>query len=180
MSLLDSILQNNGGVTRQIGAQLGLDDQQASAALSALVPALAAGLHRNAQSADGLSGLMGALAGGGHQDYLQDPSRIGSTEGINDGNKILGHILGSKDASRAVAAQAASQTGVSADVLKKMLPMVATVVMGALASRSGRTSSIGGGSSPFSGGDLLSTLSATMGSGGGAAILNSLGKLFGR
>ena len=54
-------------------------------------------------------------------------------ETVADGNGILGHILGSKDASRAVAAQAAAQTGIGADVLKKLLPIAATLVMGSLA-----------------------------------------------
>jgi hypothetical protein len=47
-----------------------------------------------------------------------------------DGNGILGHILGSKDVSRQVAAQASARTGIGADVLKKMLPLVATLAMG--------------------------------------------------
>ena len=52
---------------------------------------------------------------------------------MNDGNAILGHILGSRDVSRAVATNASSATGIGPDVLKKMLPVVATLAMGALA-----------------------------------------------
>ena len=53
-------------------------------------------------------------------------------ESINDGNGILGHILGSKAVSRQVAQQTSERTGIGADVLKKMLPMVATLAMGVL------------------------------------------------
>ena len=49
-----------------------------------------------------------------------------------DGSSILGHVFGSKDVSRAVAGRAAEQTGIGADVLKKMLPVVATMVMAGL------------------------------------------------
>jgi hypothetical protein len=42
----------------------------------------------------------------------------------------LGHILGSKDVSRQVAAQASTRTGISELVLKQMLPAVATLAMG--------------------------------------------------
>ena len=48
------------------------------------------------------------------------------------GNGILGHILGSKDASRNVAAHAAQASGVDASIIKKMLPVVAAMAMGAL------------------------------------------------
>lgn len=51
---------------------------------------------------------------------------------IADGNNILGHLFGSKDVSRAVAGQAATKTGLGADVLKKLLPLVATMAMGSL------------------------------------------------
>jgi hypothetical protein len=97
------------------------------------MPALAAGLSRNAAQPGGLEGLIGALAGGAHERYLDDPSAMTGTGAVRDGNGILGHILGSKDVSRQVAARASAQTGIGADVLKQMLPLVATLAMGALA-----------------------------------------------
>jgi len=45
---------------------------------------------------------------------------------VQDGNGILGHIFGSKDVSREVAARASAQSGVGADVLKKLLPIGAS------------------------------------------------------
>ena len=42
------------------------------------------------------------------------------------------HLLGSKDVSRQVAHQANTQTGVGAVILKRILPVVATMVMGVL------------------------------------------------
>jgi hypothetical protein len=79
---------------------------------------------------------MAALAGGSHQRYFDDPASLTQAATIDDGNGILGHILGSKDVSRQVAAQASARTGIGADVLKQMLPMVATLAMGALAKQS--------------------------------------------
>ena len=49
-----------------------------------------------------------------------------------DGNAILGHLFGSKDVSRAVASHASQKTGIGSDVLKKLLPLVATMAMGSL------------------------------------------------
>ena len=133
MNIIDSILNaNNGSAVRQLASQMGIDEGQAASALLALVPALSAGLQRNAQTPDGLSGLLGALTSGNHQRYIDDPGVLGDAGSVTDGNGILGHVLGSKDVSRQVAAQAGAQTGLGPEVMKRMLPLVATLVMGAM------------------------------------------------
>jgi hypothetical protein len=52
--------------------------------------------------------------------------------GMADGNGILGHLFGSKDLSRAVAAQAAQATGIGQQVLQQMLPAIAAMIMGGM------------------------------------------------
>jgi hypothetical protein len=52
--------------------------------------------------------------------------------GIEEGNGILGHLFGSKEVSRAVAAQAAQATGIGQEILKQMLPVIASTMMGGL------------------------------------------------
>ena len=48
MILLESILRaQDGASVQRLGAQFGLDADQTTSALSALVPAIAAGLQRN-------------------------------------------------------------------------------------------------------------------------------------
>jgi hypothetical protein len=136
MNLLESILGASGGnVLSALAGNLGLQPDQAQSALASLVPALAAGVKRNASTPQGLESLLGALQRGGHQQYVDDPSTLARPETIQDGNGILGHIFGSKEVSRQVAQQASSKTGVGVDVLKKMLPMVAGLVMAQLAKR---------------------------------------------
>jgi hypothetical protein len=133
MDLLNMILnQGNGRAVRQLASNFGLNEDQAASALSDLVPALGKGLARNASSQGGLDSLLGALAGGQHQRYLEDPSVLNRDESIQDGNGILGHILGSKDMSRQLAQRTSERTGIGTGILKKMLPMVATLAMGAL------------------------------------------------
>ena len=134
MNLLDAIMNSHqGAAVQQAGASVGLGPGQTATALAALVPALADGFKRNAGSVDGLAGLIGALANGQHQRYLDTPAILTQPGAIPEGNGILGHVLGSRDASRQVATQAAAQTGISAEVLKRLLPLAATLVMGALA-----------------------------------------------
>ncbi len=133
MDLLNMILnQGNGQAVRQIAGNFGLNESQALAAISNLLPVLSQGLARNASSQGGLDSLLGALSGGTHQRYLEDPSILNQEDSINDGNGILGHILGSKEVSRQLAQKTSERTGIGTDILKKMLPMVATLAMGAL------------------------------------------------
>ena len=183
MNILESIMSaGNGAALRQIGSQVGLNDAQTTAALSALVPALSAGVRHNAQTPDGLSGLIGALTGGNHQRYVDDPAVLGQPESVADGNGILGHILGSKDVSRRVAAEAGAQTGLSPDVKKRMLPLVATLVMGAMsrqATAGGTPLSTGAGA-----GGLLEMLGGALDSNKDGSALDDitgmLGRAFGR
>ncbi len=163
MSLLETILKSQGGaVAGQLAKQFGLDANQASSVLGQLVPALSAGVKRNAQQSSGLDGLIGALSKGNHAQYLEEPTRIGQQDTVTDGNKILGHLFGSKEVSRQVASHASQQTGVSSDILKKMLPVVATMVMGGLSKQSNSGGGalaglLGGASKQQSGGQSLLT-----------------------
>jgi len=134
MDITDLILQNLGpeGLAH-IGAQVGLDPDQTQNAIEALAPALAAGVRRNTASPDGLAGLLAALAQGNHAQYVEQPRAVEFSAVKNEGDAILGHVFGSKDVSRAVALQAAGSTGVPDSILKKLLPIIAPMVMGAIA-----------------------------------------------
>ena len=133
MGILDSILGADGGQSVQAMAkQFGLSDAQVNSAMQQLVPALKAGVKKNTGSGDGMQSLMAALQGGTHQRYLQNASAVGDPTTVSDGNAILGHLLGSKDVSRAVADKASQETGIGSDVLRQMLPVAASMFMGAL------------------------------------------------
>ena len=143
MNILDAIVNaQDGAAVQQLGSQVGLAPDQATAALSALMPALAGGFQRNIQSQGGLESLKAALSTGNHSQYIDNPASLADPSAVTDGNGILGHLLGSKDASREVATRAAAQTGLSADVLKRMLPLAATLMMGALSKQSGHGSAV--------------------------------------
>ena len=102
-----------------------------------------------------MESLLGALNRGNHSQYLENPELLGQQATTEDGNSILGHIFGSKDVSRAVAGRAAEQTGIGADILKQMLPVVATMVMGGLSKQNAVAPS---DQSPGAGGGILSAL----------------------
>jgi hypothetical protein len=179
MDLLQSVLSaQDGAAVSKLGRTFGLDQGQTAAAVGQLLPALAAGLSRNTTQPGGLEGLMAALAGGSHQRYLDDPSTLTDESAIEDGNGILGHILGSKDVSRQVAAQASARTGIAADVLKKMLPLVATLAMGALSRQASRPN-VGGPPAPGQAG-VLGMLAPLLDSNRDGSVADDVMGMFGK
>ncbi|MCB1865655.1 MAG: DUF937 domain-containing protein [Chromatiales bacterium] len=185
MGILDTLIKAQGGdLLNRIGGQVGLDPARAQQAAEALVPALSKGLRRNAENSGGLDALLGAIRNGGHERYLEDARAFDRKETVQDGNGILGHIFGSKDVSRAVASQAASNTGIDAGILKKMLPMLAAAAMGALGKQSGASGPLDGllgGQSKQGGGGLLTSFLDADGDGSIADdLLGMAGKFFGR
>jgi len=176
MNLLDMIMSaQNGAAIEQAGAQAGLDKSQAQSAVMALLPAISSALKNNTRTPQGLGGLLGALQGGNHDQYIENPQMLGRPETVQDGNAILGHLFGSKDVSRAVASHASQKSGIGADLLKKMLPLVATMAMGSLSkqTRGGTMKSalaglamqhlMGGGQAPQQGGGIGGLLGALTG-----------------
>ncbi|TIW54414.1 MAG: DUF937 domain-containing protein, partial [Mesorhizobium sp.] len=132
-SLFDIFAQaQNGAGMQALAQQFGLSMQQTQAAVEALLPAFSQGLQRNTADPYGLGAFMTAMASGQHAKYFEDATRAFSPQGINEGNGILGHLFGSKELSRAVAAQAAQATGLSQQVLQQMLPAMASMMMGGL------------------------------------------------
>ena len=181
MNILEAVLNAQGGSAAGVAGQaVGLTQDQTGSALAAIVPALASGLQRNASLPGGLESLLGALTNGGHSRYVDDPSALRGQDAVSDGNAILGHILGSKDVSRSVASQAAAQTGLGEDVLKQLLPMAATLVMGALAKQQ-----VGAGAAAAGapGGGLLGMLTPMLDQNRDGSmvddVLGQVGKIFG-
>ena len=180
MNILDAIVNaQDGAAVRQLGSQVGLAPDQTTAALSALVPALAAGFQRNLQSQGGLESLMSALSSGNHGQYIDNPTSLGDQSAVTDGNGILGHLLGSKDVSREVASRAAAQTGLSADVLKRMLPLAATLMMGAFSKQSGSASSVAAGLGG-SGGGIAAMLTPLLDRDHDGSIMDDVTSMIGR
>jgi hypothetical protein len=129
---ITDILAQVGGL-KSMARELGVSEEQAASGAAALAPAILGGFKKQAQSQpaglEGLGGLLGQLGGG---DLLDNVLSSQPTD-VNRGNDVLGQIFGSKDVSRAVAQNAASQSGLAPGLLKQMLPIVAMLVAGYMA-----------------------------------------------
>jgi hypothetical protein len=130
MQIIEMLGQMGG--LQSIARELGISETQASAGAAALAPAILGGFKRQAQTPaglDGLGGTLGQLGGGSMLDNVLAPEPTD----IDRGNQVLGQIFGSKDVSRTVAQNAASQSGLDPATIKKMLPMLAMLVGGYMA-----------------------------------------------
>lgn len=129
---ITDILAQMGGL-QSMARELGVSENQAASGAAALIPAILGGFKKQAQTQpsglEGLGGLLGQLGGGGLLDDVLSPQPTH----VDRGNDVLGQIFGSKDVSRAVAQNAASQSGLDPALLKKMLPMLAMLVAGYMA-----------------------------------------------
>ena len=106
------ILAQTGGL-QSIARELGVSETQAASGAAALLPALLGGFKKQAQSQpaglEGLGSLLGQLGGGGLLDDVLAPQPTD----VRRGNDVLGQLFGSQDVSRAVAQEAAAQSGLA-------------------------------------------------------------------
>lgn len=168
---ISDLLAQAGGL-QTMARELGISEAQVSTAAGALLPAILGGMQKQVTaSAGGLGGLLGKLGGGGLLDQVLSPQPTDVTQG----NDVLGQIFGSKDVSRAVAGNAATETGLDPALLKKMLPMLAMVVTGYFAKQGGTAAAA---APEASGGGLGSMLGSLLGGGStGGGATSGLGKL---
>ena len=165
MNMID-ILNQAGGIGA-IARELGVDESTAASGAAALLPAILGGFKGQAQAQpDGLGGLIGMLGGMGGGGLLASVLGAGPSN-VDAGNDVLGQIFGSKDVSRTVAADASAKSGISIELLKKMLPLIAMAVAGYMANQAGSAQATpaqdtGGGL----GGMLGNLLGGVMGGGG--------------
>src|SRR5690606_12666733 len=173
---LNDLLAQMGGLDT-VSRELGVNRQQAASGIEARLPAVLGGFKKQAQAQpggmEGLGGLLGQLGGGSLLDDVLSPQPTH----LDKGNDVLGQIFGSKDVSRTVAQNAASNSGLDPSLLKKMLPMLAMLVAGFMAEQGstgqaqaapdgGLGGMLGGGGG---GGGLGGLLGGLLGGGGGSA-----------
>lgn len=140
MSLLNDLSHQLGGDTMtSLAGQLGTDPKTAQSAVAMALPMLLGGLAHNTAQPEGaqalgqalerdhdgsLLGNLGSFLGGNHQ-------AAGSR--ATDGAGILGHVFGPQQS--AVADGIGKATGMNSDQTRRLLTMLAPIVLGYLGSR---------------------------------------------
>ena len=159
MATLNEILADaqHGKAMAELSREFGLTQQQTEAAVAALLPAMSMGLKRSTATPEGLGNLFGVM---GQQPDLyamyDDPKSAMSQEGRVAGNEVLSAMFGSPEASRAIADQAQQFSGVTSGILKKLLPVLAGILIsGLMRSGSGQAKPSAPETAPEQGGDIL-------------------------
>ena len=152
-------------IVRNVSQQLGLNESQAGNAISVAIPAILAGLTKNAQSPEGAQSLNNALEqkhDGSLLDNLGSLLQGNAGALLQDGSGILGHIFGGN---KTTVEQGISQkTGISMDKIGPLLALLAPIVMAYLGKQKQQTNTNAGGLGDLLGG-LLGGAQKTSGGG---------------
>ncbi|MDP9835383.1 hypothetical protein J2T09_000124 [Neorhizobium huautlense] len=133
LPLFEMMLKAHGGtVTEALAKQFGLAQDQAEQAIEALMPAFSSGLKRTTANPYDLGPLMAAMFSGAYGKYFDNVGKAFTDQGKTDGTIVLERLFGSKEVSRAIAAQAEQLTGIGQDIFKRMMPAMAGTMMGGL------------------------------------------------
>lgn len=121
-----------GSAYDNIARQFGISPEQTQTAVQALLPAFSLGLNRASQSPDGLSALMQAMLPAAQTRGFENPAAAFGMDATSIGNSALQAMFGNRDTSRAIAGQAAMFSGIAEPILKQMLPVIASMILGGL------------------------------------------------
>jgi hypothetical protein len=169
----------------RLASQLGVDEGTAEQATRQALPALLGGMEANAQDPKGAASLADAL--GQHSPALVQGGVNLDEVDTNDGEKIVGHVFGEKKG-EVVNRLGAVDGGGGQNLIGKLLPLLAPIVLSYLAGRmgggGGKTSATaargGGGVEDLLGGLLGGVLGGGGAKGGGGGgIGDILGGLLG-
>jgi hypothetical protein len=135
MSILENLLSAGGGeVVNQLSGKLGITADQATSSVSALLPALAAGMKEKLASGNA-SGITNLISGGTLTQFADNPSSLLTPAAVDQGKSLLGQIFGSQDLSGLITS-VAEKAGVSGGVITTLLPMAASLLGGVLSKNS--------------------------------------------
>jgi hypothetical protein len=178
MSSIDDILANIP--INSLADQLGVDPATAESAVREALPALLGGMQANAADPQGAASLASAVES--HSPKLVEGGVDLSDIDTEDGEKIVGHVFGENTG--AVAQTLGGNLGGNGDLVQKLLPILAPIVLSYLAQRMRGGDAQGGGAGSGGLGELLGSVLGGLGGGqpqgqGGGSILDMLGGLLG-
>ena len=168
-----------------IASKIGADQGEVKNAIKTLVPALVGGLAQNVQSNDiDSSDLESAVAKQGKSDLLDGGVNVDQVD-QKEGDNLVASLFGGNDSNAVASALAGTGAG-GGDLIKKLLPILAPIVLayigkqlanrggGAPAQTQAQSAPAGGGGL----GDILGSILGGAGGGGGGGN-NPLGSILG-
>lgn len=167
-----------------IANKLGADEGEVTAAIKTLVPALVGGVAENVQ-ADSIdsSDLESTVSAQGASGLLDGGVSVDQVD-ANEGDQMISKIFGGNDSSQVASALAGTGTG-GGDLIKRLLPILAPIVLAYIGKQFAQKNAAPAGGEPqaqaqASGGGLGDILGSILGgAGGGGGANNPLGSILG-
>jgi hypothetical protein len=134
MNILETMLSaGGGGIVNQLASQFGINADQATAATSALLPALAGGLKERLASGDAF-GITDLINSGKLTRFFDNPASLGTPAALDQGRTLLSKIFGSGDTGDLVS-KVANKVGLGSGLIHSILPIAATLLGGFLSKK---------------------------------------------
>ena len=134
MQLFDIVRSaGKGEFVRTLAAHAGLEERQAEETLRALLPELGHEIRSAGHSRSGAAAVHAMMRDERYERYLEDPQALRQPGAIADGERVLAEIMDEDergDLIRRVAAEIDPEP--DEDEVRKVLPLVAVLAMGAL------------------------------------------------
>ncbi|BBY53068.1 DUF937 domain-containing protein [Mycobacterium koreense] len=157
--------------TQQIAAKLGADEGEVNTAIQTLVPVLVGGLQQNAQDTDHASEIENAATSHAARGLLDAGVSVDQVD-ENDGQKAIAKIFGGNGADEVAAALAGGGAG-NNELMQKLLPILAPIVLAYIGKQLGGKTEAEPQSSSGGLGEVLGSIL------GGGGNNNALGSILG-
>lgn len=162
-----------------IASKLGADQGEVSRAIATLVPTLLGTLQENVQADDiDSSNLESAVVAEGQSDLLDGGVNVDQLD-ENQGNQMIASLFGGNDTNQVASALAGGGAG-GGDLIKRLLPMLAPIVLAYVGKQFAQKNS-GAQAQAGGAGGIGDVLGAILGgaAGGGGGGNNALGGILG-
>jgi hypothetical protein len=121
----------------KLSSAFDINDRNANTAVEALERELRARIERTMLSRGGVADVLSLVTKPTAIRVLSsEPGNLASQDSIDSGNRILDVLIGNKHISRKIAARAASEAGLETGTVEKLLPVVASLMIGQLQQQS--------------------------------------------
>ncbi len=167
-----------------IASKLGVDQGEVNQAIQTLVPTLLGSIHENVQADDiDSTELESVVVAEGESDLLTGGVNVDQLD-EGQGNQLIASLFGGNNTNQVASALSGAGAG-GGDLIKRLLPMRAPIVLAYVgrqfAQRNTAGAGAGAGAQAAPGGGIGDVLGSILGGGGGAAGggNNALGSILG-
>lgn len=167
-----------------IASKLGVDQGEVNQAIQTLVPTLLGSIHENVQADDiDSTELESAVVAEGESDLLTGGVNVDQLD-EGQGNQLVASMFGGNDTNQVASALSGAGAG-GGDLIKRLLPMLAPIVLAYVGRQFAQRSTAGAGADASAGaqaapgGGIGDVLGSILGGGAAGGGNNALGSILG-